>query len=192
MKLSPLNIVVTLFAFMVASASAEDTIAQNHIAVAIISLLQLEDPATPQVLNAIDAGMNAIGTNLTSTLNEVVAENSAPPAPLTRNLRGERNLQCAPCTSYPPQYTRCWARINGVWDYYNRCRRQMTEHEDLSEEALAELSEKDRHRHLQISTICNTAKDAFASTIVEAEGEGVIPLPEGAKIVEKCLVEIIE
>jgi hypothetical protein len=63
-------------------------------------------------------------------------------------------------------------------------------HEDLSEEAIANLNEEDRRRHLQISTLCQEAKAGVASTIQEATKEGVVPLPDGGKFVEQCFYEI--
>jgi hypothetical protein len=180
MKFSNGNIVLTLIALMCATASADDV-----IFMAVRTLLHVDEPLPAPVMEAIDIAMNDIEPEIDAKLGDVAAELEAPPA---RNLRvdNDRKLNCAPCNGYPSYYTGCW--VNFVWR--DRCRRALTMHEDLSEEAIANLNEVDRRRHLQISTLCQEAKAGVAETIKEATKEGVVPLPDGGKFVEQCFYEI--
>jgi hypothetical protein len=179
MKLSFGNIALTLIASWTSLVSAEET-----IFIAIRTLLRVEDPISAPELQAIDTAMNAMGTELDSVVKEVIADFNVPPA---RNLRiaDDRALGCAPCLYYPSYYTGCW--VNGVWK--DRCRRGLTMHEDLSEEAIANLNEADRRRHLQVAALCDEAKTGVSSVIVEAKSDGIVPVPEGAEFVEQCFYE---
>ena len=62
-------------------------------------------------------------------------------------------------------------------------------HEDLSEEAIANLNEDDRRRHLQIAALCEEAKTGVSSAISEAESGGIVPVPAGSEFVEQCFYE---
>ena len=62
-------------------------------------------------------------------------------------------------------------------------------HEDLSEEAIANLNEDDRRRHLQIAALCEEAKTGVSSAISEAESDGIVPVPAGSEFVEQCFYE---
>ena len=62
-------------------------------------------------------------------------------------------------------------------------------HEDLSEEAIANLSENDRRRHLQVAELCEEAKTGISTAISRAESDGTIPVPDGAEFVEQCFYE---
>ena len=181
MKFSTGIIVSALVAILVASVSAEET-----YLIAIRSLLHVEEPISAAELQAIDNAMNEIGTDLDIVVDEVVTEHAAPS---TRKLRvsDDRKLTCSPCTGWPANYSGCW--VSGI--YRDRCRRALTMHEDLSEDAIADLGEDDRRRHLQISTMCQEAKTGVSSAIQEATSEGIVPLPEGGKFVEQCFYEIV-
>ena len=180
MKYSNGNIVLTLFAMLVASTSAEET-----ILIAIRTLLLANETLSAPELQAINLGMNKIETELTIVVEGVVADATLPPVRKLR-VNDDRKLSCAPCLYYPSYYTGCW--VSGIWR--ERCRRALTMHEDLTEEAVADLNEDDRRRHLQISTLCQEAKTGVASSIQEATSEGVVPLPDGSKFVEQCFYEV--
>jgi hypothetical protein len=180
MKFSNGNIVLILIALLVATASAEDV-----IFIAVRTLLHVEEPLSAPEMNAIDNAMHDIEKEIDTVLEDVAAGMEVPPV---RNLRvdNDRRLNCAPCNGFPSYYTGCW--VNFIWR--DRCKRALTMHEDLSEDAIADLNENNRRRHLQISTLCEEAKAGVASTIEDATREGVVPLPDGGKFVEQCFYEI--
>jgi hypothetical protein len=159
--------------------------ADESIFVAIRTLLRVEDPISAPELQAIDEAMNAIGTELDTIVKEAIADFDVVPP--TRNLRvgDDRELNCSPCRYYPSYYTGCW--VNGIWR--DRCRRGLTMHEDLSEAAIANLSDDDRRRHLQVAALCAEAKTGVSAAIEDAESDGIVPVPEGAEFVEQCFYE---
>lgn len=180
MKLLSGNIVLTVTALLVTSISAEET-----YLIAIRTLLHVDEPLPAPKLEAINDAMEKIGTELDIVVEDVVVDVGVPPV---RKLRvdDDRKLNCAPCLYYPSYYTGCW--VNGIWR--DRCRRALTMHEDLTEDAIADLNEDDRRRHLQISTLCQEAKSGVSTTLDEAASNGVVPLPEGGTFVEQCFYEI--
>lgn len=84
--------------------------------------------------------MNAIRPKLDNAVENVVAEVVVPPVRQRRSQVGLLSLHLH--YQYHPG---CW--VNGV--YTDRCRRPLTLHEDLSEDAIADLSRDDRRRRLQ-------------------------------------------
>jgi hypothetical protein len=181
MKTINVNIVLTLISLLVSLVSAQETIPD----IFVLTLIHLEEPLTQPEIHAIDTAMYGIKSDLDNVVKDVVADTTVPS---TRTLRvgDDRKLPCSnACQHYASFYTMCY--VNGVW--VDRCRRDLTMHEDLSEEEVADLNEDDRRRHLQLSTLCKEAKTGIASAIGEAKSEGLIPIPPGSTITEKCYYE---
>jgi hypothetical protein len=183
MKLSLTNIALAMAASVTMQVSAQDP-----VLMVVVTLYKTNGSAqsnTTSELPAIDAGMNAIKPLLDEVVTDVVAE-QAP----TRNLRSsiEREMpSCDPCPGFHEDYPGCW--VNGVWK--RQCRRGLTIHQDLSDEAIAELSEEDRRRHLYIVGLCSEAKTDVSVAIGEAQDMGIVPVPESGTLIEKCLYEYV-
>ena len=180
MKLSFGTIALTWLALLTASVAAEES-----VYVVIRTLIRIEETLSAPELQAIDTAMKSIGTELDNVVAEVLVNATAP---VTRKLRvgDDRKLACTnQCFYYPSHYTMCY--VNGVWK--RRCRRELTLHEDLSDEQVADLSEHDRRRHLEITALCQEAKTAVASAIGEATSEGIVPIPPNSEIAEQCFYE---
>lgn len=179
MKLSFGTIALTLLASLTASVAVEES-----VYVVIRTLIRVEETLSAPELEAIDAGMNNLGTELDNVVKDVIADFEVPP---NRNLRiNDRKLACSrACRYFPPNWTMCY--VNGVW--IDRCRRELTLHEDLSEEELANLNEDDRRRHLQIEALCQEATTAVASVIEGATSEGLVPIPPNSTMAEQCFYE---
>lgn len=179
MRFSYGYLILALIALLFESASAEE-----NIFIEIRTLLYVAGTISAPKLKAIDTAMNEIGTKLDNEVKKVLADAAVPPV---RNLRVHDGRKlCNPCSGYPSKYDGCW--VSGT--YVTRCRRALTMHEDLSEDDIANLNEDDRRCHLEVAALCQEAKTGVSSTIVEAASEGVVPLPDGSKLVEQCFYEI--
>jgi hypothetical protein len=181
MKFSTTNIVLAL-----AASATMQVAAQDPVLMVVVTLYKPNGSApsnSTSELQAINVGMNTIKPVLDEVVTEVVAE-QVP----TRNLRSsiEREMaSCDPCPGFAESYPGCW--VNGIWK--RQCRRGLTIHQDLSDEAVAELSEEDRRRHLYIVGLCSEAKSGVSVAIEEAQDMGVVPIPESGTFIEKCLYE---
>jgi hypothetical protein len=178
MKLSFGTIALTWLVSLTASDAAEES-----LYVVIRTLIRVEETLSASEQHAIDTAMHSIKPELDNAVKEVIANATSPS---TRKLRVDRKLPCSnACRYYPPNWTMCY--VNGVW--IDRCRRELTMHEDLSEEEVADLNEEDRRRHLEIAALCEEAKTAVAAVIEDAESEGIIPVPPDREIAEQCFYE---
>jgi hypothetical protein len=137
-------------------------------------------------LQAINDGMIDIKYELDELVTDVVDEHLP-----TRNLRSgvERKMprNCDPCYGWNDDFDGCW--VSGVWK--RQCQRGLTIHQDISDAALAELSEEDRRRHLYVVGLCKEAKTGVTVAIGEAQDKGILPIPESGTLIEKCLYEYV-
>jgi hypothetical protein len=172
MKLSFGSTVLSLFATLTASAFAQEC---TITAFFVESRLHVSEPISVVELSAIADAVEEIKPTLNAAI-ETILEKADTAVPSNRNLRAndERQLPCAVCTHMPPP----WCFSSGTTA--DRCRRALTVHEELSEEAVVKLEEGERRRHLQVSSLCLEAKRDIADLIDVA-------LPEGAKYIEQCL-----
>lgn len=175
------TVLLSLLTVTLIPISAQGSNQTEIVHIAVMTLLQVESPIPENELRVIDNAMNALHTEL----DEIVAEvNAAIPEPPARKLRGSaRILPCNACAHVAASYPGCW--VNGV--FRERCDRELSFHEDLSEEEIAKLSEEDRRRHLEVAVLCDEAKVGIASAVLENEIKGVIPVPTGGEFIERCL-----
>jgi hypothetical protein len=165
MKTTYGSIVLTLFALLVSSVSANPSI--------LIRTL-IGGNLTEAVTEEIVVGLESIAPKVDNMVNDVGGSRKL-------RVRVDRRLPCTNlCEYYPPRFTIC--HINGM----ERCRRALTMHEDLLEEEIADLNEDDRRRHLTIAALCHEAKSEVASAMDEAEREGLVPIPPDSTVVEQC------
>jgi hypothetical protein len=182
MKFSMMKIALAL-----ATSISMHVSAQDSVAVVVVTLYETngsELSNSTAELQAINDGMIEIKYVLDELVTDVVDEH----APV-RNLRSgvERKMpqHCDPCYGFHEDYPGCW--VNGVWK--RQCDRALTIHQDISDAALAELSEEDRRRHLYVVGLCKEAKTGVTVAIGEAQDEGILPVPASGTFIEKCLYE---
>jgi hypothetical protein len=183
MKFSMMKIALALATSVTMHVSAQD------VAMVVVTLYKTngsELSNSTAELQAINDGMIDMKYLLDELVTDVVDEH----APV-RNLRSgvERKMQrhCDPCYGFHEDYPGCW--VNGVWK--RQCDRALTIHQDISDAALAELSEEDRRRHLYVVGLCKEAKTGVTEAIGEAQDKGILPVPESGTLIEKCLYEYV-
>ena len=181
MKLSNGNIVLTLIALLAALVSAE-----QEIFMVVRTLIHFEETLPATELRKIGRAINGMRSELDNVVKDVIVNATIPSLRYLR-VGDDRKLPCSSACGHISYYTLCY--VSGVW--MDRCRRGLTMHEDLAEEKITELNEDDRRRHLQISTLCEEAKEGVASAISNATSEGIIPLPPNSTVVEECYYEIL-
>jgi hypothetical protein len=183
MKFSMMKIALALAASVTIHVSAQD------VAMVVITLYKLNDSVlsnSTAELQAIDAGMNSIKYVLDEVVTEVVDEH-APARHLRSGVERKMPQHCDPCYGFHEDYPGCY--VNGVWK--RQCDRALTIHQDISDAAIAELSEEDRRRHLYVVGLCKEAKTGVTVAIGEAQDKGILPVPESGTLIEKCLYEYV-
>ena len=181
MKFSNGNIFLLLISLLVASASAD-----QNITIIVRATMINEVPLSNRTIKAIDTAMASLAPKLNHAVEAVSGEvfgNATIPDVRQLRVNDNRKLQrCVSCNQSGPT---CY-----IWPTsYPKCpgRRALTMHEKLSEDAILDLTDDDRRRHLQIATLCLEATSGVNSIIHEAAKEGVVPLlPLGSKFVETC------
>jgi hypothetical protein len=170
---------LSLLVFLTSSVSAEES-----ILIGVRSMLLLVNPISDSQLKALNNTVTKAESQRDIAV-EKVYEDAGLPVPINRrNLRGsdERRLPCysnSVCGGYAAPY--CF--MNGV--FVDRCnRRALTVHEELSEEAVADLKDDDRRRHLLVASLCAEATQGVAAAMN-------VTMPTGASYKETCFYEYV-